>query len=173
MIAYDPDWPRRFEDERVLLERALAPWLSGGVHHIGSTSIPGLSAKPIVDMLAGVASLAEAEPAITVLAEYDYVHAPHRANAYWFSKPATPNWYERAYHLHLAEPGSDVWRERLAFRDVLRADTALRDEYEALKLRLAEAHGGDVVAYTAAKRDFVARVLARAGVTLAPRCVRG
>jgi GrpB-like predicted nucleotidyltransferase (UPF0157 family) len=169
VVAYDPDWPRRFADERVVLERLLAPWLCGGVHHIGSTSIPGLAAKPIVDMMAGVLRLPEAQPAIALLSQYNYVHAPHRPNAYWFYKPPTPNWYEHAYHLHLTEPGSDVWRERLAFRDALRADPALRDEYQALKLRLAQAHGADVTAYTSDKREFVARVLAGVGVALASR----
>ncbi len=169
VVAYDPDWPGRFADERVLLERVLAPWLCGGVHHIGSTSISGLAAKPIIDMMAGVLRLPDAQPAIAVLSGHDYGHAPHRPDAYWFYKPATPNWYQHAYHLHLTEPGSDVWRERLTFRDALRADTALRDEYQALKLRLAGAHGADVAAYTADKREFVARVLAQAGVTLAPR----
>ena len=51
---YDPAWPRWFESERALLERVLTPWLEGGIHHIGSTSIPGVAAKPIVDMIAGV-----------------------------------------------------------------------------------------------------------------------
>jgi GrpB-like predicted nucleotidyltransferase (UPF0157 family) len=166
VCAYDPDWPRRFASERALLERVLAPWLSGGVHHVGSTSIPELAAKPIIDMVAGVSSLSDAQPSIGALSEYDYVHAPHRPNAYWFYKPPTPHWYEHAFHLHLTEPGSDLWRERLAFRDALRADAALRDEYQILKLRLAQAHGADVAAYTADKRDFVARVLASSGITL-------
>ena len=66
--------------------------------------------------------------------------------------------------LHLTEPGSDLWRERLAFRDALRADPTLTGEYEALKLRLAEQHREDVGAYTAGKRAFVADVLAGAGI---------
>lgn len=169
VVSYDPAWPRRFADECVLLERVLAPWLGGGVHHVGSTSIPGLAAKPIIDMVAGVSSLPHAQAAIAALGEHDYVYASHRPNAYWFYKPPTPNWYEHAYHLHLTEPGSDVWRERLAFRDALRADVTLRDEYQALKLRLARAHRADVTGYTADKREFVARVLARTGIILTPR----
>jgi GrpB-like predicted nucleotidyltransferase (UPF0157 family) len=54
IVPCDPAWPRRFEDERVVLERVLAPWLEGGIHHVGSTAIPGIAAKPIIDIIAGV-----------------------------------------------------------------------------------------------------------------------
>lgn len=168
---YDPDWVTVFERERVLLERLLAPWLSGGVHHIGSTSVPGLAAKPIIDMVAGVRDLALARPAIAVLEAESYRYSPHRPRAYRFSKPPSPHWYETTHHLHLTEPGSDLWRERLAFRDALRSDPALRAEYQALKLRLAAAHGDDLQSYTDDKRDFVSRVLTAAGTTLRPRDV--
>lgn len=172
VVPYDPDWPERFEAERADLERLLAPWLIGGVHHIGSTAIPGLSAKPIIDMIAGVRDLSEARAAIPVLqggAERTsgYRHAPHRSDALWFHKPRSENLSERMYHLHLTRPDSALWRERLTFRDALRADTGLRDEYQDLKLRLAGAHGEDIKAYTADKRSFVMRVLAMHGVSLA------
>lgn len=169
VVAYDPDWPRRFEAERAQLERLLAPWLTGGLHHIGSTAIPGLSAKPIIDMMAGVGRLAEAQAAVAVLEEHGYRHAPHRPEALWFHKPQGEQLSDRTHHLHLTEPGSALWRERLTFRDALRDDTALRDEYQVLKLRLADAHGEDIKAYTADKRVFVARVLALHGVTLPER----
>lgn len=168
VTAYDPDWPRRFEAERAELESLLAPWLVQGVHHIGSTSIPGISAKPIIDMMAGIRDLDEARAAIPVLEEYGYEHAPHRPTAHWFHKPRSQRLAEQTHALHLTEPGSDLWVERLTFRDTLRADTALRDEYQALKLRLAGEHE-DVRAYTADKREFVARVLAEHGVVLLGR----
>jgi GrpB-like predicted nucleotidyltransferase (UPF0157 family) len=164
VVPYDPEWPRRFEAERVLLERVLAPWLDGGIHHIGATSVPGLAAKPIIDMMAGVRELEEARAAFEPLLEHSYVHTPHRPGvAHHFSKPA-PQLSKLTHGLHLTEPGSDLWRERLAFRDALRADPTLAAEYEALKLRLAEQHREDVGAYTAGKRAFVARVLASAGI---------
>ena len=172
VVAYDPHWPSRFEAERAELERLLAPWLVQGVHHIGSTSVPGLSAKPILDMMAGIRDLDEARAAIPVLEEYGYEHAPHRPTAHWFHKPRSqslsPSVAEHTHGLHLTEPGSDLWLERLTFRDALRADSGLRDEYEALKLRLAGTHD-DIRAYTADKRDFVARVLAAHGVVLVRR----
>jgi GrpB-like predicted nucleotidyltransferase (UPF0157 family) len=166
---YDPDWVVRFEQERVLLERMLAPWLSGGVHHIGSTSVPGLAAKPILDMMAGVSDLVAARPAIAVLKGHGWVHAPHRPEAYWFYRARTSVGHEHTHHLHLTQPGSALWRERLAFRDALRTDPALREEYQALKLHLAQRHGDDGNGYTADKRAFVARALAPAGIALLPR----
>jgi GrpB-like predicted nucleotidyltransferase (UPF0157 family) len=169
VVPYDPDWAIRFEQERALLAEALAPWLSDGVHHIGSTAVPGLAAKPILDMMAGVAELAAARPAIAVLEGHGWVHAPHRPEAYWFYRPRASVGHEHTHHLHLTQPGSALWRERLAFRDALRADPALRSEYQALKRHLAQMHGDDGGSYTADKRAFVARVLAQVGIALAPR----
>jgi GrpB-like predicted nucleotidyltransferase (UPF0157 family) len=166
VVPYDPEWPRRFEAERGLLERVLSPWLEDGIHHVGSTAVPGLAAKPIVDMIAGVRDLEEARAAFGALSKASYVHAPHRPGiAHHFAKPS-PRSSEARYGLHLTEPGSDLWRERLAFRNALRRDRELAEEYEALKFRLARLHADDVEAYTADKRPFVARVLASAGETL-------
>jgi GrpB-like predicted nucleotidyltransferase (UPF0157 family) len=137
------------------LERALAPWLEGGIHHIGSTSVPGMPAKPIIDMLAGVRHLEEARAAERPLRELGYTYRAHRPEAHLFVR--------EDYGVHLTEPGSDLWRERLAFRDALRADPGLRREYAEWK----RVHGG-AKPYTARKTPFVARVLAQAGITLKP-----
>ena len=153
VLPYDPDWPRRFEVEREILERSLAPWLKGGVHHIGSTSVPGLVAKPIIDMMAGVHDLDEARAAFEPLRALGYEHHPHRPEAHAFRTP------EKG--LHLTVPGSALWRERLAFRNALRTDPALREEYADWKAR----HAGDE-GYTADKRPLVMRVLAHAGIEL-------
>jgi GrpB-like predicted nucleotidyltransferase (UPF0157 family) len=166
VVPYDPEWPRRFEAERALLERVLAPWLEEGIHHVGSTAVPGLASKPILDLVAGVRDLEEARAALGPLSELSYHYRHHRPGTLWFGKPSLET---RTHHLHLTEPGSDLWRERLAFRDALRENAALAAEYEALKLRLAAEAGADVTAYTAGKRAFVARVLAGAGIELAPR----
>lgn len=168
VVAYDPAWAERFEAERAELEPALVPWLSGGIHHIGSTAVPGLAAKPIVDMMAGVADLAEARPAIAVLSRLSYAHADHRPDALWFYKPATAGPLDHTTHLHLTEPGSNLWRERMAFRDALRADPDLARQYQDLKSQLGSATS-DISDYTAGKRAFVAAVLAHAGIELQPR----
>jgi GrpB-like predicted nucleotidyltransferase (UPF0157 family) len=169
VVPYDPEWPRRFEAERVLLERVLAPWLEGGIHHVGSTAVPGLAAKPTIDIVAGVRDLEKARTAFDPLREHSYEYEPHRPGiAHHFAKPPASRWWERTHNLHLTEPGSDLWRERLAFRDALRADPELAAEYEALKLGLAQDRRAPG-AYTGDKRDFVVRVLANVGIQLGRR----
>jgi GrpB-like predicted nucleotidyltransferase (UPF0157 family) len=164
ILAYDPEWSRRFEAERALLEPVLAKWLEDGIHHVGATSIPGLASKPIIDMMAGVRDLDEARAAFQPLGEHSYIYAPHRPGiAHHFAKPSL-RLSEMTHGLHLTEPGSDLWLERLAFRDALRADPGLVAEYQALKLRLAGEHADDLAGYTAGKRAFVTRVLASAGL---------
>jgi GrpB-like predicted nucleotidyltransferase (UPF0157 family) len=145
-----------------LLESVLAPWLEGGIHHIGATSVPGLAAKPFIDVMAGVRDFDEARAAYEPLLAEGWEHTPHRPGiAHHFSKAD--------YGLHLTEPGSDLWNERLAFRDALRADPELVAEYAALKLRLAEQHPDDIASYTNGKREFVGRVLAGAGLEFGRR----
>jgi GrpB-like predicted nucleotidyltransferase (UPF0157 family) len=169
VVAYDPAWPHQFEAERALLEAVLEPWLEEGIHHVGSTAIPGLAAKPIIDMIAGVRDLIEARAAFDPLQNHSYEHTPHRAGiAHHFSKPSD-RFYATTHGLHLTEPGSDLWRERLAFRDALRDDAVLTTEYESLKRRLAREHPADIGAYTAGKREFVVQVLAAAGIELGRR----
>ena len=147
-----------------MLEAVLAPWLEEGIHHVGSTAIPGISAKPIIDIVAGVRDLEEARAAFDPLREHSYQHTPHRPGiAHHFSKPSA-RLSELTHGLHLTEPGSDLWRERLAFRDALRRDAAVAAEHELLKLRLALEWPSAVSEYTAGKRDFVVRVLADAGI---------
>jgi GrpB-like predicted nucleotidyltransferase (UPF0157 family) len=169
VVPHDPTWQRQFAEERVLLERALGPWLEGGIHHVGSTAIPGVAAKAIIDIMAGVADFDEARAAFDPLSALSYVYTPHRPQvAHHFSKPS-PALSTLTHNLHLTEVGSDLWRERLAFRDALRENPALAEEYALLKQRLAEEHQSDAGAYTAGKHEFVGRVLASAGVTFGQR----
>jgi GrpB-like predicted nucleotidyltransferase (UPF0157 family) len=78
VVAYEPVWPRRFEEEQRVLERVLDPWLEGGIHHIGSTAVPGLAAKPVIDMIAGVRDFERAREAFEPLADLGYVYREHR-----------------------------------------------------------------------------------------------
>jgi len=159
LVAYDAGWPSRFAQERALLEQALGPWLAGPIEHIGSTAIPGMTAKPVIDIMAPVAGLEAARPAIPAAEAIGYVHTPYRADVmHWLCKPSAAH---RTHHLHLIPYGSRLWQERLAFRDRLRGDGALAAEYRALKAALAQRHRTDREAYTDAKGPFVARVLAR------------
>lgn len=160
VVAYDPAWPARFELERALLEPVLAPWLAGGIHHVGSTAVPDLAAKPIVDVMAGVADVDAAREAIPALAALGYLDWPGDPNGGWRRWFLKPHPALRTHHLHLIEPGHPRFAAQLAFRDRLRADAELRDAYARLKRRLAAEHRHDREAYTEAKGGFVAALLA-------------
>jgi GrpB-like predicted nucleotidyltransferase (UPF0157 family) len=132
--------------------------LVGEIQHIGSTAVVGLAAKPVIDIMAPVASLRESEAAIAAAGQLGYLHHPYRAEVmHWFCKPSP---LVRTHHLHLVPFESPLWLERLAFRNALRANQALASEYAQLKLGLAEQFPGDREAYTQAKGPFVQRVLA-------------
>jgi GrpB-like predicted nucleotidyltransferase (UPF0157 family) len=169
LSPYDPQWAVLFERERVSLEAALAQWLVGPVEHIGSTSVPGLAAKPIIDMMAPVRSLSEAAAAIEVVTALGYHNGVHRPEeAHYFYKPETGNWWVRTHQLHLTERTSLLWRRRIAFRDALRCRADYRSQYEQLKRDLAHAHGTDLTAYARNKDDFVNEVLGVRHTTQAP-----
>ncbi len=156
VVDYDPSWPARFQDEAEILRRVLAPWLVGAVEHIGSTAVPGLCAKPVLDIMAGVATLDASRPAIVAASELGYCYAPYQAELeHWFCKPSPA---ARTHHLHLIPVGTPQWLRPLAFRDYLRAHRDVAIEYEALKRELARTHRLDREAYTQAKRHFIDRV---------------
>jgi GrpB-like predicted nucleotidyltransferase (UPF0157 family) len=160
LVPYDPSWPERFEAERAALEQAIGPWASGGIHHIGSTAVPGLEAKPVIDIMAGVRDLEDSRACFEPLARLEYVHFPYLPEErHWFCKPDPSR---RTHHLHLVPAGSRRFRDHLAFRDRLRAEPRLAAEYAALKRDLAARFEHDREAYTDGKDDFVRRALAGA-----------
>jgi GrpB-like predicted nucleotidyltransferase (UPF0157 family) len=146
-----------FEQERSLLRRELDEWLTGSIEHVGSTAIPGLAAKPVIDIMAGVESLAASGGAIAAASRIGYVHFPYRPDVmHWFCKPSPAF---RTHHLHLVPFNSREWIERLAFRDYLRRDSTAAAEYAALKHKLAIAFEFDRESYTDAKGPFIRRVI--------------
>lgn len=158
VIPYEPSWVAKFEEERGMLEALLGPWRRGPIEHVGSTAVPGLCAKPVIDLMVGVLSLAESEPARAVLSRAGYHYADYKSDVmHWFCKPS---FALRTHHLHLVPFESPLWLERLRFRDLLRADSGLAAEYGSLKLELAQKFEFDREAYTEAKWPFIARALA-------------
>src|SRR5215204_2568401 len=90
LVPYDDAWPSRFERERAELARVLAPWLAGPIEHIGSTAIPGLIAKPVIDIMAPVGDLASSVPAHAAAATLRYIYFPYRPDVmHWFCKPSS------------------------------------------------------------------------------------
>lgn len=153
----DPTWPAQFELERAALEEAIGEWISGGIHHVGSTAVAGLEAKPIIDILASVRDLENHVRLLEPLAALGYLYAPYLADEmHWFCKPDPAR---RTHHLHLVPAGSRRYRDELAFRDRLRADPGLAARYAALKRELAVRHRDDREAYTDAKGAFVIATL--------------
>jgi len=167
VVPYDPDWPRMFEKEREHLWSCLPNDLVKRIEHFGSTAVPGLAAKPIVDILGEVADLEETKTRVAPELEaqgYDYFWRPSSGDSTppfyaWFIKRGGGG--ARTHHIHMVEAHFEHW-DRLLFRDYLIQHPEVAREYAELKLRLSERHERDRVAYTKAKSAFVTAVTARA-----------
>ncbi len=154
---YSAAWPALFAAEESILRAALQPWLVADIEHVGSTAVTGLSAKPVIDIMAPVQDLASSIGAIAAAQSIGYCHYPYKPDQmHWFCKPS-PAW--RTHHLHLIPWNSQLWHERLAFRDALRNSSSLALRYEHLKLELAARYPLDREAYTEAKAPFIDSVL--------------
>jgi GrpB-like predicted nucleotidyltransferase (UPF0157 family) len=156
---YSGDWPRQFDAVRNEL-RSVFPHADIAIEHIGSTSVPGLASKPVIDVLVGAPSLIHIEEHIASLRVlgYEYV-AKYEAELpmrRYFVKSPVPS---QRIHVHAVVTGSTIWREHLTFRDTLRTNPALRREYQELKLQLAARFAGNKAAYTDAKDPFIKAVL--------------
>jgi GrpB-like predicted nucleotidyltransferase (UPF0157 family) len=159
--APDSAWPNAFRAEATRLERQIAavglPPLP--FEHIGSTAVPDLDSKPIIDMMAGYEQNADPSAYFEVLIAAGYEHRGPQGipNRELFVLGAESR---RTHHLNLIVFDGQLWRDHLAFRDRLRRDPELRDAYAALKRRLAAAHPNDRVAYTAGKAAFITQTIA-------------
>jgi GrpB-like predicted nucleotidyltransferase (UPF0157 family) len=155
LIDHDPAWAAAFEAERDRLMRAL-PDTFVAIEHIGSTAVPGLRTKPVLDLLAGVRTMDEAFALNAIAQDFGY-GAPPEYNApletrQWFMRQSGGR---RTHHLHVVVHDGDEWRVRVAFRDRLRRDATLRADYVALKDDLARRYADDRDAYTEGKSAFI------------------
>jgi GrpB-like predicted nucleotidyltransferase (UPF0157 family) len=162
---YDPAWPEMFEQERANLQSALGPLILT-IEHMGSTAVPGLAAKPIIDLLVGVRNLAEArsrciEPLETLGYTYMPEYEPWLPGELFFRKGSSGPW---THHVHIMELSNPRWDAFLSFRDYLRANPDVASSYGNLKKALAAKFKDDIAGYRNAKGDFVfaATVKARA-----------
>ena len=160
---YDPAWPARFEEERAAIVAALGEATGGGVtiEHVGSTAVPGLAAKPIIDIMVGVGDPAAAERCVRPLEGIGYVYrgeagVPGRL----FFRKGNP----RTHHVHVAQFGGEIWRRTLLFRDFLRAHPEAARQYGQAKRELARRFRASPEAYGPAKEPVVESILARARV---------
>lgn len=163
IVPYNPDWPRMFEEEKNHLYSCLPNELVKRIEHFGSTAIPNLSAKPIIDILVEVTSLEETKKSIIPILTaqgYEYFWRPTWGDDVppfyaWFIKRDSRG--HRTHHIHMVEHDFEHW-DRLLFRDYLRIHTTLMKEYEAIKKSLANDFSDNRVGYTNAKTEFIVSV---------------
>jgi GrpB-like predicted nucleotidyltransferase (UPF0157 family) len=159
LVPYDPLWPREFEAEADRIRRACHE-LPLELEHIGSTSIPNIFAKPIIDILAGVPPRETREPYIEALVGIGYEHlGAYGVPGRDYFRRGTP----RTHHVHMFSWSSRRWRDHLAFRDYLRAHPDAAQEYSMLKRELAATFADDSRRYAEEKGPFIKAVLRAAG----------
>ncbi len=163
IVAYDSNWPNLFEKEKKLIFETVGH-IVVRAEHIGSTAVPGLGAKPIIDILAAVNHLDQAKLCIEPLKLIGYEYEPELEaqipERRFFNKGKPPK--DQHYHLHMVELTSDFWKRHLLFHNYLRAHPEVAQEYEKLKKRLAAKYGRNREDYTEAKTPFIVSIVAKA-----------
>jgi GrpB-like predicted nucleotidyltransferase (UPF0157 family) len=152
VIPYDPQWPAQYEAERIKIIQALGNMIAG-IEHFGSTAIPGLAAKPTIDILVFVEQLQPAEIYAKLLHSLGY--APQVFPGEAPDHVLLQKGHQRTHHLHIVPQGSYEHQRHLAFRDYLRTHPDTAHAYAELKIRLAQRHPSDREAYSHAKTNFV------------------
>lgn len=162
IVDYDPRWPAQYEAEAGRLRKALGPQLVA-LEHCGSTAVPGLAAKPVIDLIGALRDLGKTAACIEPLRRLGYTYVPEYEaempeRRYFRKGPQSA----RTHHLHLYAPEEFRRRPQLLFRDYLRAHPDVAAEYARLKRDLALRFGGDRVGYTDAKTAFIRSVVDQA-----------
>ena len=163
VFDYDPNWPAMFEQESRRIKDALGSFALM-IEHMGSTAVPGLPSKPIIDLLVGVPSLEEAtRRCIEPMNALGYVYIPDYVSwlpgELFFRRGPPGPW---THHVHLMKPSNPRWEAHLVFRDYLRAHPEVAHAYANVKRGLASASKGDIEAYRTGKHTFVEETTARA-----------
>jgi GrpB-like predicted nucleotidyltransferase (UPF0157 family) len=159
VVPYDTNWRKLYEIERTDIIARIGDFVQD-IQHMGSTSVEGLAAKPIIDIMIGIRSLDDAKYCIPPLEVMGYEYVAE------FEKDLPMRRYLRkanngirTHHIHMVERSSDFWGKHIAFRDILRSNESIRNEYAALKYGLAETYRDDREGYTDAKTDFIETAL--------------
>ena len=170
IVPYDPAWPGTYAVEAERLRAVLDPDLVVGIEHFGRTAVPGLAAKPIIDILIAVRSLPTAKATmVEPISGLGYLYWPDnpKPDRMFFVKGMPPYGDRRTHHVHITEPAGEMWRRRLAFRDYLRANPDEARRYQALKYDLAARYPADREVYTDAKTEYVEEIYRKMGLSLA------
>jgi len=161
LVDYDPAWPSLYEAERRRILDAVGGKILS-IEHVGSTSVPGLGAKPIIDIVAGVDSKFAADECVELLKPVGYTDVTPEDSPEWFYCLGRGP-HSVGYHLHLVLEGSPFHLKHIVFRDYLRSHPEAAAEYYALKKRLSARYRENRVAYTESKTGFIDAVVERAG----------
>ncbi len=162
IVAYDPRWPALFAAEGARLRATLDPALVLAIEHLGSTAVPGLAAKPVIDIFITTPSIAAAQALIAPLEALGYLFWSDnpRKDRMFFVKGLPSHGARRTHHIHVMEATAELAGHR-RFRDHLRAHPEEAERYAALMRSLAERHRGDREAYTEAKKAFIEAIVAK------------
>jgi GrpB-like predicted nucleotidyltransferase (UPF0157 family) len=160
LSTYTEEWATKYQYEKNWIVNAAGNEISN-VEHIGSTSIKGLKAKPIIDIMAGIDDLSRTEILIEPLSkiDFEYVPKPELTDRRFFRKGL---WGKGTCHLHICEFQGKEWNEKLLFRDYLRKHPQAAEEYAQLKSELAVKYKFDRPAYTEHKEPFIRKIIQRA-----------
>lgn len=157
---YNAEWINDFEQEKAKIKNVIND-ITLGIEHIGSTAVPGLGAKPVIDMMVGVKELSQVSPEYIVQLKsinYEYVHKPEYPERLFFRKG---QWRAGTHHLHVYVHNGEHWLNNIWFRDYLRSHPKAMDDYYRLKKQLEGLYKSDRVAYTNAKAPFIQSILSR------------
>jgi GrpB-like predicted nucleotidyltransferase (UPF0157 family) len=155
IVPYNRQWPEIFEKERQALLSVIGD-KAVFIEHIGSTFVPRLGAKPIIDIMVGVQQLVDKDDYIQAIKELGYIYVPEYEETIpdrWFFYKGKPNLH--THHLNVVEFEKDFWRRHLLFRDYLRSHPYMAKKYYQLKNDLARRCGSNREAYTELKTAFV------------------
>lgn len=159
VVPYDPHWPTRFARARRQIQSLIGVYITS-IEHIGSTAVPGLAAKPVIDILIGVRHLEDAPEFLPPLATLGYTYIPEHESTFPERRYLHRIVQRRhTHHLHIVEPASEFFRVHILFRNYLRTHPDAAAAYGALKAQLAEQYRCDREAYTEAKSDFIREIL--------------
>lgn len=153
LVPYNPQWTTDYLHEEAILKKIFGDALID-IQHVGSTSIPGMNAKPLIDIAVALPSLDTVNQFIPALVDAGYEHMPERITSDRAFFPKGPR-EQRTHHLSIIPAGTPEWKNHIGFRDYLRSHPEAVDEYNKLKAQLAEKFADDRYAYTAAKSDFI------------------
>jgi len=176
IVDYDAQWPVKFEEEKTQIVEALGD-LVADVQHVGSTSVPGLAAKPIIDIMVAIKGESGMVRSITPLVKIGYVclgefgipgRNYYRRNAEVAGLGLSHGGIARTHHLHTFPAGHAEWDRHIQFRDYLRSHPDAARDYETLKRDLASQFPADMDGYTDAKTEFIKAIEAKAMGSITP-----